>query len=242
MIDALRTMVQDPRSPSGRKFDYGIQLLIVLSLVAFSIDTLPNLDTRTREMLDVFETVTIAIFLVEYLLRLFTSKKPLRFAFSFFGIIDFLAIAPYFLASGIDLRSLRAFRLLKLFLALKLLRYNRAIKHFGLAFEMIKEELLLFLFTSLLLIFVSSVGIYYFEKTAQPEAFASVFHSLWWAVITLTTVGFGDVYPITVGGRIFTFCILMVGLAIFAVPSGLLASALSEIRRTESERDQKRKS
>ncbi len=83
------------------------------------------------------------------------------------------------------------------------------------------------------MLFLSFFGIYYFENEAQPAAFASIFHSLWWAVATLTTVGYGDVYPVTVGGRIFTFVVLMVGLGIVAVPAGLVSSALSEARRLE---------
>ena len=89
---------------------------------------------------------------------------------------------------------------------------------------------MLFGICSMVLLYFSAVGIYYFEKEAQPEAFGSVFHSLWWAVATLTTVGYGDIYPVTVGGKVFTFFILMVGLGIVAVPTGLFASALSKAR------------
>jgi voltage-gated potassium channel len=86
---------------------------------------------------------------------------------------------------------------------------------------------------ALVLIYLSAVGIYYFENSAQPEQFSSIFSSLWWSVVTLTTVGYGDVYPITVGGRIFTFVILMIGLGIIAIPSGMISSALTEARRLE---------
>ena len=92
----------------------------------------------------------------------------------------------------------------------------------------IKEELFLFLILSSFLLFLSAVGIFYFENPAQPEVFASVFHSLWWAVATLTTVGYGDIYPITVGGKIFTSIMLFIGLGIVAVPTGLIASALTK--------------
>lgn len=94
-----------------------------------------------------------------------------------------------------------------------------------------KEELILFFITTLFIIYIAAVGIYYFENAAQPENFKSVFHSLWWAVATLTTVGYGDIYPITVGGRFFTFLILMVGLSIVSVPAGLLTSALQDIAK-----------
>ena len=98
-----------------------------------------------------------------------------------------------------------------------------------------KEELILFFCVTLILLFFSSVGIYYFENAAQPNAFQSVFHSLWWSVVTLTTVGYGDVYPVTVGGKIFTTFVLMIGLGLVAVPTGLIASALSAAREMEKE-------
>lgn len=86
-----------------------------------------------------------------------------------------------------------------------------------------------------IMIFLTAAGLYYFENEAQPEAFQSIFHSLWWAVITLTTVGYGDVYPITVGGRIFTFFVLIIGVGIVTIPAGLVASALSRARTIETE-------
>ena len=140
---------------------------------------------------------------------------------------------PFYIASGLDLRAVRVFRLLRLFRILKLLRYSQAINRFHRAFIIAKEELILFTLVSLILLYLSAVGIYFFENAAQPEQFKSVFHSLWWAVATLTTVGYGDIFPITAGGRIFTFFVLMIGLGIVAVPAGLVASALSQARREE---------
>jgi voltage-gated potassium channel len=214
-------------------FDLTIQSLIVLSLVTFSIDTLPNLSPTAQTRLYFIEVITVAIFTIEYLLRLFVADRRVRFVFSFFAIIDLLAILPFYVASGIDLRSIRAFRFLRLFRAFKIARYGKAVQRFRRAFAIAKEEMVLFLVVSLLMIYVSAVGIYYFENEAQPEKFASVFHSLWWSISTLTTVGYGDVYPVTAGGKIFTSVVLIVGLGIVAVPAGLLASALSKAREME---------
>lgn len=144
-----------------------------------------------------------------------------------------LAVLPFYIASGIDLRSLRVFRLLRLFRILKLLRYSQAICRFHRAFVLAKEELVLFSAVASILLYLSAVGIYYFEHDAQPDQFSSIFHSLWWAMATLTTVGYGDVYPITLGGRAFTFLVLMLGLGVVAVPTGLVASALSQARKEE---------
>ena len=92
---------------------------------------------------------------------------------------------------------------------------------------------MIFLFATIILLYLSAVGIYYFEREAQPENFGSIVHSLWWAVITLTTVGYGDAYPVTVGGKLFTFVILMCGLGVVAVPAGIVSSALSRVVRNE---------
>ncbi len=175
----------------------------------------------------------VGIFTVEYLLRVYVADKKTEYVFSFYGIIDFLAILPFYLSTGLDLRAIRIFRLLRLVQILKLFRYNQAIRRFQIAFSIAKEELILFGFVALILLYLSAVGIYYFENDAQPEQFKSVFHSLWWAVTTLTTVGYGDMYPITVGGRLFTFFVLMLGLGIVAIPTGLLSSALTQARNEE---------
>ena len=181
------------------------------------------------------EVIIVILFTGEYFLRLYVVERKASYVLSFYGIIDLMAIVPFYIASGVDLRSLRIFRMLRLFRLLKLFRYSKAMRRFSRAFVMAKEEIVLFGVITAMLLYVSAVGIYYFENQAQPEAFTSIFHSLWWAVATLTTVGHGDVYPITVGGKVFTFVILMIGLGIVAVPAGVLASALSKTRMDSQE-------
>ncbi|MDA9851422.1 ion transporter [Flavobacteriaceae bacterium] len=229
----LRKIVEDNTTKKGRFFDYIIQLLIFLSLISFSVETLPNIPEKASVALRYFEVFSVLIFSIEYLLRLWVSKKPLSYIFSFYGIIDILAILPFYMVTFLDLRFLRAFRILRIFRALKVIRYNKAIERFGAAFKLVKEEFVLFFACALILIFISSAGIFYFEHEAQPETFKSIFHSAWWAIVTLTSVGYGDVYPITLGGRIFTFFVLMIGLGIVTVPAGLVASALSKAREIE---------
>lgn len=217
------------------KFDYVIQAIIVVSLITFSIETLPNLDSSVKETLKYVEVIIVIFFTIEYLVRVFKSRNRKGYVFSFFGIIDVVAILPFYLSLGVDLRSARAFRLLRLFSLLKLVRYSDAIKRYHRAFLIAKEELILFGTTAIIIIFIASVGIYHFENPLQPEQFSSVFHSLWWAICTLTTVGYGDIYPITIGGKVFTFIVLMMGLGFVAVPTGLFASALSAARNEEKE-------
>lgn len=232
----IRSVVEDNSTKKGKIFDYTIQLLILLSLVAFSIETLPNNSDELIEFLYVFEIFCITVFSIEYFLRILISNKPFNYIFSFYGIIDFLAIIPYYLSS-IDLRFLRAFRVFRVFRAFKLIKYNKALNRFQIAYKIVKEELTLFLVVILILLFIVSAGIYFFENQAQPEVFKSIFHSSWWSIVTLTTVGYGDVYPITLGGKIFTFFVLIIGVGVVTVPAGLVATSLSKAREIQDEEE-----
>ncbi|MEZ6058638.1 MAG: ion transporter [Planctomycetaceae bacterium] len=233
----LKRLVDDINTPLGRAFDLSIQLLIFLSLIAYSIETLPDLSESTKVWLHRFEIFSVAVFLVEYALRIYAAPRKRDYIFSFFGIIDLIAILPFLFGTNVDLRSARTFRLLRLFRLLKMARYNAAIRRFHRALSIAKEEITLFLAATAILLYLAAVGIYHFENEAQPENFKSVFHSLWWAVTTLTTVGYGDIYPVTTGGRIFTFVILLVGLGVISVPTGLFASALAKARQLEDAAD-----
>ena len=227
MKASIKRLIDSTNNRSGRLFSIIIQILILISVVTFSMETIPDLEPETRVMLRYVELFTVIVFTIEYMLRIYVAENKPRFVFSFFGIIDFLAILPFYLAIGVDLRSLRALRFLRLFRIFKLVRYNKAMNQFSRAIKSSKEQIFLFIFVTLILVYFAAVGIYYFESEAQPEHFSSIFDSLWWAIITLTTVGYGDVYPITVGGKVFTFVILMIGLGIVAIPTGIISSALT---------------
>jgi len=210
--------------------DLFIQGLIALTLVASAVETLPDLPSSAQAALYGFDVFSVAVFTVEYLVRISLAKPRRRYVFSFFGIIDLLAILPFYIGLGVDARAIRAFRLLRL---LKLARYSAAIQRFYTALSIAKEELVVYLSATLVLLYLSALGIYYFEHEAQPDKFRSVFDALWWAVVTFTTVGYGDVYPITFGGRLFTFFVLLIGLGIISVPTGIIAAALAKARQLE---------
>ncbi len=226
---------------SPRFIEFFIQGLILLSLVTFSIETLPNLNEKEKDILYGIEVFTIAAFTIEYVIRVVLSQKRTQYIFSFMGIIDLLSILPFYIGLGIDLRSLRALRLFRLLRLFKLARYSKAMQRFHRAFIISKEEIVLFFISACIMLYLAGVGIYFFEHKAQPEVFASVFDGLWWAVATLTTVGYGDCYPITAGGKLFTFFILIIGLGIIAVPTGMVASALAKAREMEEDTDKNTK-
>lgn len=230
-MELLKEIIIRSDTRRGRIFDLIIQVLIVISLISFSIETLPGLSGNTYSFLAGIEVFVVVVFTVEYVLRVIVTEKKLSYIFSFYGIVDLLAILPFYLSDSLSLQAMRILRLLRLFRILKLARYNAALERIGKAIWIAREELVLFGVVTLMLLYLSALGIYHFEHAAQPEHFRSIFDSLWWAVSTLTTVGYGDIYPITLGGRLFTFVVLMLGLGVVAVPTGIIASALSTVRK-----------
>ena len=214
-------------------FEKIIQILIVISLISFAFETLPNLSTTWQTVLKYTEIVIVLIFTIEYIIRISLCRPRLKYVFSFYGFIDLIAILPFFLATGIDIKSVRAFRLLRLLRFVKLLKYNAAIRRLKEALNDAKDELILSGLVAGILLYLASIGIYYFEGEAQPDSFGSVFHSMWWAVCSLTTVGYGDVKPITVGGKIFTGVVLIIGVGIVAMPTAILASSFNNAKKKE---------
>lgn len=232
----VHKLLEKSESSGGRGIDWFIQAMIIVSVVSFTIETLPDLPAATRRTLDWLEVICVAVFTIEYAARVWSSPDRARFIFSFYGLIDLAAIFPFYANLAVDFRSIRILRLFRLLRLFKLLRYSEALNRFYRAFMYAREELILFSVATMALMFLSSVGIYYFEHSAQPEHFKSVPHSMWWAVATLTTVGYGDIFPVTLGGRIFTFIILMLGLGVVSLPAGVFASALTKVRRSDDDR------
>lgn len=232
---SMRAVLEGDHPRLGRTVPFVLQGLIIFSLISIALESLEDLASWAAQLLRAIEVVTVILFTVEYALRILVAGKPLRYVFSFFGIVDLLAILPFYLSLGANYRALRAVRLVRLFWLFKIVRYTDAFDNIRAALRLVRSELIAFAFIAILVIYVCGVGIYIFEHDAQPDAYRSVFDGIWWAVVTLTTVGYGDVYPITAGGRLFTGIILFVGLGIIAVPTGLVSSALTSLRRQARE-------
>lgn len=232
----IRQIVHESDTVVGRLFDKVVLALILISLVLMSLGTFHGIDERWKAVLDVSELVIVGLFTLEYALRVWAAPDKWAYIRSFYGIVDLVAFLPFYLslaAVGIDLRAVRALRLLRVFRIFEVAKYNRAMIRLGKALQYARNEALIFLMATLVLLYIAAMGIHHFEYEAQPEKFESVFHSLWWAVVTLTTVGYGDTYPITAGGRIWTFVILLLGMGIVAVPAGLIASGLTQVLQDE---------
>jgi len=231
--------VADSGDTTSLYFDVFIMALIALNVVVVIVGTVPWIEAGFSELLWTFELVSVGVFSIEYGARVWAAVEDeryarpvvgrLRFARSPMAVIDFLAVAPFYLPFfGVDLRFLRSLRLLRIFRIAKLGRYVPAFYSLRNVIVRKKEELILsFSVLALLLVFAASL-MYYAEHAAQPEAFSSIPATMWWAVATLTTVGYGDVYPITTIGRILASASAILGVGLFALPAGILASGLQE--------------
>lgn len=232
-------------------FDTFIMILITLNVASVFIESF-NISEKFNNGLKYFEICSIAIFTIEYLLRVWTApclypektnlQARLKYIFSFMAIIDLLAILPFYIPFiiTIDLRVLRALRLFRLFRILKFNRYTKAMKNVFVVLKLKAVELLSSVFIVIILMLISSALMYSIEGAAQPEAFENAFSGLWWAIATFTTVGYGDIYPITVAGKILGGVVSLLGIGLVAVPTGIISSGFMElnvkdVKRIDSE-------
>lgn len=234
LMSFLKSCLDDGKSSSGRRTAIVLQTLILLSVVIFTVQTVPSIAHSWQTALDVAEAILVGVFTIEYLLRATLASPSRSYIASRLGLIDLLAIAPFYLGFT-GFQTLRILRVLRLLRILKLARYSRALVRLQRAFVIAREELVLFAFLACVVMYPAAVGIYYFERDAQPDRFQSIPHSFWWAIVTLTTVGYGDAYPVTAGGRLFTGLVLVTSLGIVSIPSGIIASSLTDVRNEDDE-------
>lgn len=224
---------------TSRRFDIFIISLILLNVVAVVLETVEGIREPAGAFFFWFEVVSVAIFTVEYLLRIWSCtampgyghalRGRFRYALRPIILTDLLAIAPAYLTMfAVDLRFLRALRALRVFRLLKLHRYSVALQTLSDVVVSKKEELAVTLGTLIILLLISSSLMYYVEHDAQPDDFSSIPAAMWWSVATLTTVGYGDVYPITPLGRLIGAVIAILGIGMFALPAGILGGAFVE--------------
>jgi voltage-gated potassium channel len=236
---------------TSRLFDLTILALIALSVLCIILESVASIRQRFGTALRVCEIVTVCVFTLEYMLRLWACVEDRRFRHALRGrlrhglspmaVIDILAILPFYLPFvGVDLRFVRSIRLLRLFRVAKMGRYSAALQTLGRVVQAKKAELMITGFVLILLLIMGSSIMYYAEREAQPDVFTSIPAAMWWAVCTLTTVGYGDVFPVTAWGRLAGSVIAILGIGMFALPTGILGAAfVEEIQNRKHQRKPK---
>lgn len=221
-------------------FDIIIMMLIVESIISVILSTFSNIPTTISSIISNIEMLSIIIFTVEYLLRIWTSdllypeygkiKSRVKYIFSFMALVDLFAILPFYIPfiTNVDLRMLRLLRLIRMIRIFKLNRYTTSLSVISNVLIRKKEQLISSVFVVFILMLISSILMYYFEHDAQPDVFENAFSGLWWAIATLTTVGYGDIYPITFLGKIISAVIALLGIGMVAVPTGIISAGFSE--------------
>jgi voltage-gated potassium channel len=235
-------------------FEFFIVTLIILNVISIGLDTIRDLNPGMLFALNIFEAFSIVIFSVEYLMRIYISdlthpsktrfRSALRFILSFFGLVDLAAILPFYAPFIIraDMRFLRILRLIRFFRIFKLSRYNNTLQLIWDVIREKKSEFLMTFFISLLLLLVSAFIMYYVEGPYQPEKFKNIFAALWWAVGTLTPLGYGGFEPVSTTGKVISALVAIIGIGLIALPTGILSAGFTEKIRRNNRDDKPGKS
>ncbi len=222
----------------SRAYDISLVVAVAVNIFIALFDTFPESEPYEHWILAI-ETVTVIFFMIDYILRIVTAeylyedqegmtpgKARLKFIFSWAGLVDFLSCVPFFVASGGG--ALRMFRIIRILRVFRIHHYADPLRVIGDVLHKKKGQLLSSCFIVFILMVASSLLMYNFEHEAQPEAFANAFSGFWWAANSLLTVGYGDVVPITLAGRICGLCLTFLGVGVIAIPTGILSAGFME--------------
>lgn len=233
---------------ASKIFDLFIIGLIIVNVIVVVADTF-SLPAQWKTISHYIDIISLVIFTIEYLLRIWTAdilypkygkiKSRLKYIFSFMALIDLFAILPFYipLIIPIDLRALRLLRVIRLLRIFKVGRYTNALSVVGSVLKKKSSQLVSSMFVVALLMLISSIIMYNVENPAQPEVFTDAFSGLWWAIATFTTVGYGDIYPITAVGKILSGIIALLGIGLVAVPTGIISAGFMEQVETDKKKD-----
>lgn len=238
---ALRTrlfiVVFGTETPAGRLFDVVLLWAILISIITVMFESVREIKMQYEQVFQTLEWTFTGFFTIEYLLRIFISKKPRNYILSYYGIIDFLALLPtyitIFVTGGSYLVVIRAIRLLRVFRILKLTRYIQEAQVLGDALKASSRKILVFIGAVSTLVMITGTLMYLIE--GGQNGFTSIPRSIYWAVVTVTTVGYGDIAPGTVLGQSFATVLMLTGYAIIAVPTGIMTSEINKAAKKEQE-------
>jgi len=231
----LHEILYEADTPNGKIFNIALFIVIIASIIFVMLESIESIDSNYHSFLDTAEWVITILFSLEYIARVITVRKPLKYIFSFFGIIDLLSTIPkyltIFLAGGAhSLVALRALRLLRVFRILKLARYIGESTNLMRALKASRAKVSVFiLFVFILCIILGTIM--YLIESGEDSGFTSIPRSVYWAIVTLTTVGYGDIAPVSAFGQLISSFIMLMGYAILAVPTGIVSAEVMKINR-----------
>ncbi|HDR50181.1 MAG TPA: ion transporter [Mariniphaga anaerophila] len=226
--ERLYEIIFEADTPAGKFFDIALLIVILISVLLVMLESVPGIRKSYQEILVALEWVITGIFTAEYILRIIIVKKPWRYIFSFYGVIDFLAVIPSYLgilAVGYQgFMIVRVLRLLRVFRILKLTRYTAAGRTLARAIWNSREKISVFIFFVVILVIIIGTMMYLVE--GEASGFTSIPMSIYWAIVTLTTVGYGDISPVTPLGQFLASMVMIMGYAIIAVPTGIVTAEM----------------
>ena len=229
----LHEIIYEADTPEGKLFDVLLLFLILLSVFVVMLDSTAVFHAKYRYLFDVIEWIITVLFSIEYALRIIVVKKPLKYITSFFGIIDLLSILPqylsFFFINSSSLAALRALRLLRVFRILKLTRFIGESNFLWRSLKASRAKIGVFLFTVFILSIIFGTIMYLVE--GEENGFSSIPESIYWTIVTLTTVGYGDIFPGTAIGKFIASIIMIMGYGIIAVPTGIVSAEMAQKRR-----------
>lgn len=226
----LHEVIFEADTPAGKWFDVALLIAILASVVVVMLETIPPIREKYGVLLYIIEWILTALFTVEYLLRIYCLKRPVEYVTSFFGIVDFLAILPTYLSiifvGSQSLVVIRTLRLLRVFRIFRLVQYMRQGRMILLALRRSAPKLTVFIIFVLILVTIAGALMYLVEGGVNPK-FDSIPRSVYWAIVTITTVGFGDISPMTELGQLIAACLMILGYSVIAVPTGIVSVEMS---------------
>ena len=238
----LYIVIYGTNTPAGKLFDVALLFFIILSVAAVMFETVSDVDIRYHKELVILEWIFTILFTLEYILRIISTDKPWKYIFSFYGIIDLLAILPMYLSFFISgsniLASIRALRLLRLFRVMKLMQFVGEATRLKNALRESRNKIIVFLYSVLIISMIVGTIMYIIEG---PEAgFTSIPRSIYWTIVTLTTVGYGDIVPVTALGQFLSMVVMIIGYGVIAVPTGIVSAEFT-LQQKKQRREKNKK-
>lgn len=232
----LYQVIFEAETPAGRAFDIALAILIIISVIAVILESVGSIRENYGEALYALEWAMTLVFTAEYILRLVAVRHPLRYAFSFYGVIDFIAASPSYLSLFVPethyLLAVRIIRLLRIFRILKLVEYSSESRVITTALLASRKKISVFLFAILML--VTAIGTVMYVVEGEENGFTDIPTSIYWAIVTMTTVGYGDLAPKTIFGKMLASAVMIIGYSIIAVPTGIVTAEIARASKPAS--------